>query len=155
MWRWIKYWILFTETVYSLYDTSTVSLISATGRKTRSRAKRSRAEKVESSEHRATVILNSIYRVKGLYKITALREISKRCLETKQSIRRLRCITVYWGVSMYRVSCSPTRSEHRWREKMEFNKRHASRWSNFLLSLMSNPKSPSCPANFYPATCPL
>lgn len=68
------------------------------------------------SEHRATVILNSIYRVKGLYKITALREISKWCLETKQSIRRLRCITVYWGASMYRVSCSPIRSEHAWQE---------------------------------------
>lgn len=99
--------------------------------------------KVESSEHRATVILNSIYRVKGLYKITALREISKWCLETKQSIKRLRCITVYWGVSMYRVSCSPIRSKHRWQESIEFNNRCLTWCSNFILSLLimtpSNP----------------
>lgn len=38
---WIKYCVLFTETFYSLYDTSTASLILAGGRKTRSCAKRS------------------------------------------------------------------------------------------------------------------
>lgn len=94
---------------------------------------RDHKRKVESSEHRATVILNSIYRVKGLYKITASREISKWCLETKQSIRRLRCITVYWRMSMYRVSCSPIRFEHWWQENIEFNDQQLLRWSNVLL----------------------
>lgn len=113
------------------------------------RVPRDHKREAGSSEHRATVMLNSIYRVKGLYKITALREISKWCLETKQSVG-LRCMTVYWGAGMYRVSRSPIRSK-RERQRGSDDWRPFW-WSNVLRSLITNTNlNPSRPANSNPA----